>query len=246
MLTLDNFHQYQWDGLAHCHLNRYSGLYYDAGLGKTAIGLTYLVQRLKHLSVSRRALVIAPIRVACQTWPNELAEWQHLAGTPYQLVRAEDDDPEVKAFHRDTYQRARQGGLQPDEVDTYVGLCRASLERQWEDFWTAGLSPIFAQPQVMMPNRPQQSEASQECHVGGEILELPSSGLERFAAEIGVVGSHPISECRENGDHSRRGRFHARPGSGPIDLDERRRPAPPGDDNRHGKLSKRSRRSRKE
>ncbi|MBP53087.1 MAG: hypothetical protein CMG88_03780 [Marinobacter sp.] len=147
MLTLDNFHQYQWDGLAHCHLNRYSGLYYDAGLGKTAIGLTYLVQRLKHLSVSRRALVIAPIRVACQTWPNELAEWQHLAGTPYQLVRAEDDDPEVKAFHRDTYQRARQGGLQPDEVDTYVGLCRASLERQWEDFWTAGLSPIFAQPQ---------------------------------------------------------------------------------------------------
>ena len=147
MLTLEQFHQYQWDGLAHCHLNPYSGLYYDAGLGKTAIGLTYLVQRLKHLSVSRRALVIAPIRVACQTWPNELDEWQHLAGTPYQLVRAEDDDPEVKAFHRDTYQRARQGGLQPDEVDTYVGLCRASLERQWEDFWTAGLSPIFAQPQ---------------------------------------------------------------------------------------------------
>src|SRR3546814_9723369 len=33
----------------------YCGLYYDAGLGKTAIGLTYLVQRLKHLSVSRRA-----------------------------------------------------------------------------------------------------------------------------------------------------------------------------------------------
>lgn len=147
MLSLDNFHQYQWDGLAHCHLNPYCGLYYDAGLGKTAIGLTYLVQRLKHLSVSRRALVIAPIRVACQTWPNELAEWQHLAGTQYQLVRAEDDDPEVKAFRSDAYQRARQGGLQPDEIDVYVGLCRAGLERQWEEFWTAGLSPIFARPQ---------------------------------------------------------------------------------------------------
>lgn len=147
MLSLDNFHQYQWDGLAHCHLNPYCGLYYDAGLGKTAIGLTYLIQRLKHLGVSRRALVIAPIRVACQTWPNELDEWQHLAGTQFQLVRAEDDDPEVKAFRRDAYQRARQGGLQPDEVDTYVGLCRSSLEKQWEDFWTAGLSPVFAQPQ---------------------------------------------------------------------------------------------------
>lgn len=149
MLSLDNFHQYQWDGLAHCHLNPYCGLYYDAGLGKTAIGLTYLIQRLKHLSVSRRALVIAPIRVACQTWPNELDEWQHLAGTPYQLVRAEDGDPEVKEFNRDAYSRARVGGLQPDEIDTYLGLCRAGLERQWIEYWTAGLSPIFPRPQDM-------------------------------------------------------------------------------------------------
>lgn len=143
MLTLENFHEYQWDGLAHCHLNPYCGLFYDAGLGKTAIGLTYLVQRIKHLSVSRRALVIAPIRVACQTWPNELAEWEHLADVPYQLIRAEDGDPEVKAFRKDAYQRARSGGLQPDEMDTYLGLARRSLEKQWIDFWTAGLSPVF-------------------------------------------------------------------------------------------------------
>lgn len=143
MLTLDNFHEYQWDGLAHCHLNPYCGLYYDAGLGKTAIGLTYLVQRIKHLGVSRRALVIAPIRVACQTWPNELAEWQHLVDTPYQLIRAEDTDPEVKEFRKDTYQRARTGGLEAWELDLYEGLCRKSLERQWTDYWTAGLSPVF-------------------------------------------------------------------------------------------------------
>lgn len=149
MLSLDNFHEYQWEGLAHCHLHPFCGLYYDAGLGKTAIGLTYLVQRLKHLGVSRRALVIAPIRVACQTWPNELKEWQHLADVPFQLIRAEDNDPEVKAFYRDAYQRARQGGLQPDEIDTYLGLCRAGLERQWIDYWTAGLSPIFPRPQDM-------------------------------------------------------------------------------------------------
>lgn len=149
MLTLADFHDYQVDGLAHLHLNPYCGLYFDAGLGKTAVGLTYLIQRLKHLGVSRRALVIAPIRVACQTWPNELDEWQHLAGTPYQLVRAEDGDPEVKEFNRDAYSRARVGGLQPDEIDTYLGLCRAGLERQWIEYWTAGLSPIFPRPQDM-------------------------------------------------------------------------------------------------
>lgn len=143
MLRLEQFHQYQWDGLAHCHLNPYCGLYYDAGLGKTAIGLTYLVQRLKHLGVSRRALVIAPIRVACQTWPNELDEWEHLAGTEFQLIRAEDNDPEVKEFRKDAYTRARSGGLENWELDTYEGLCRKSLERQWIDYWSAGLSPIF-------------------------------------------------------------------------------------------------------
>ena len=143
VLTLDNFHDVQWEGLAHCHLNPFCGLFYDAGLGKTAIGLTYLVQRLKHLSVSRRALVIAPIRVACQTWPNEIDEWQHLAGTEYQLIRAEDTDPLVKEFRADAYMRARSGGLENWELDQYRGLLRTSLERQWSEYWTAGLSPVF-------------------------------------------------------------------------------------------------------
>lgn len=180
MLTLDNFHDYQWDGLAHCHLNPYCGLYYDAGLGKTAIGLTYLIQRLKHLSVSRRALVIAPIRVACQTWPNELAEWEHLAGTPYQLVRAEDDDPEVKAFYRDAYGRARAGGLTPDEVDRYLGLCRAGLERQWIDYWTAGLSPIFPRPLDMADFDRQAALYAIQARSGG----LPTEEASRAAGTL--------------------------------------------------------------
>jgi hypothetical protein len=146
VLSLENFHQYQWDGLAHCHVHPYSGLYYDAGLGKTAIGLTYLKQRLM-MGTSRRALVIAPIRVACQTWPNELDEWNHLAGTEFQLVRAEDSDPEVKAFRADAYQRARTGLLEAWEIDTYLGLLRSGLERKWTEYWTAGLSPVFPQPQ---------------------------------------------------------------------------------------------------
>lgn len=149
MLNLyQHFHEYQWDGLSHLHLNPYCGLYYDAGLGKTGIGLTYLKQRLLN-NTSKRALVIAPIRVAIQTWPNELNEWDHLIGTDYQLIRAEDSDPVIKAWRADCYQRARKGGLTPSEVDTYLGLLRRYLEKQWEEYWTAGLSPVFPQPQNM-------------------------------------------------------------------------------------------------
>jgi hypothetical protein len=145
MLTLANFHDYQWVGLEHLHLHPFCGLYYDAGLGKTAIGLTYLKHRLM-LGTSKRAIVIAPIRVAIQTWPNELAEWEHLVGTDYQLIRAEDDDILVKQAYKDAYTRARSGGLTREEAEMHRDLCRASLEKQWIDYWTAGLSPVFPQP----------------------------------------------------------------------------------------------------
>lgn len=180
MLTLENFSDVQWEGLAHCHLHPYCGLYYDAGLGKTAIGLTYLVQRLKHLQVSRRALVIAPIRVACQTWPNELDEWSHLAGTPYQLIRAEDSDPLVKEFRKDAYTRARSGGLESWELDLYEGLCRAYLERQWIEFWTAGLSPIFPEPQDMA-EFDRQTAYNRYLHSQGG---LPASEADRAAGTL--------------------------------------------------------------
>lgn len=180
MLTLQNFSDVQWEGLAHCHLHPYCGLYYDAGLGKTAIGLTYLVQRLKHLQVSRRALVIAPIRVACQTWPNELDEWSHLAGTPYQLIRAEDSDPLVKEFRKDAYTRARSGGLESWELDLYEGLCRAYLERQWIEFWTAGLSPIFPEPQDIA-EFDRQTAYNRYLHSQGG---LPAAEADRAAGTL--------------------------------------------------------------
>lgn len=138
---MNDFKDIQWEGLAHLHLNPYCGLFFDAGLGKTVIGLTYLKQRLR-LGVSQKALVVAPIRVAIQTWPNELKEWDHLTGTPYQLIRAEDDDPEIKAAYEEVYARARLGELTDSEVDLYVRLCRSYLEKSWIDYWTAGLSPV--------------------------------------------------------------------------------------------------------
>lgn len=41
----------------------------DMGLGKTRITLEYLKRKKK------RALVIAPLRVACNTWPDEIEKW---------------------------------------------------------------------------------------------------------------------------------------------------------------------------
>ena len=58
----------------------------DMGLGKTVITLTALWQlALDSFDVSR-VLVIAPKRVAEDTWPKELAKWDHLTGLTSSLV----------------------------------------------------------------------------------------------------------------------------------------------------------------
>lgn len=58
----------------------------DMGLGKTVITLTALWQlALDSFDVSQ-VLVIAPKRVAEDTWPKELAKWEHLTGLTSSLV----------------------------------------------------------------------------------------------------------------------------------------------------------------
>ena len=73
-----------------------SAAFVDLGLGKTVSALT-VFDRLAQNFAFNKCLVIAPIRVARQTWPTELRKWRHLAGYDYSLIRGEDDDPEVIA-----------------------------------------------------------------------------------------------------------------------------------------------------
>jgi hypothetical protein len=82
--------------------NPKSGLFADLGLGKAVMLATTLVDEW---DLDTQGLVIAPVRVAKQTWPTEFAEWGHLAGFPLTLIRAEDDTPEVHAVYRRKYEQ---------------------------------------------------------------------------------------------------------------------------------------------
>ncbi|MEM5767793.1 MAG: SNF2-related protein, partial [Bacillota bacterium] len=58
----------------------------DMGLGKSVIALTALwLLALDSFDIGK-ILVIAPKRVAENTWPKELAKWEHLTGLSYSLV----------------------------------------------------------------------------------------------------------------------------------------------------------------
>jgi SNF2 family DNA or RNA helicase len=58
----------------------------DMGLGKTVITLTALWDLVLDRFDVGRVLIVAPKRVAEDTWPKELAKWEHLSGLTASLV----------------------------------------------------------------------------------------------------------------------------------------------------------------
>lgn len=94
-------HGYQDKASEFLYENPFSALFVDVGLGKTIMTLTLLVRlfRERRIGSKRKTLIIAPIRVAAQTWPNEIPQWEHTLeafGNNFTVIRAEDDDHDVR------------------------------------------------------------------------------------------------------------------------------------------------------
>ncbi len=56
----------------------YCGLFLDMGLGKTVCTLTAIEELIYNRFEITKVLVIAPLRVANDTWPKEIKKWEHL------------------------------------------------------------------------------------------------------------------------------------------------------------------------
>lgn len=62
-----------------------SAILLQMGLGKSVITLTAMKELFERGEISR-ALVIAPLRVAQDTWPEEIRKWDHLQGLTYSVA----------------------------------------------------------------------------------------------------------------------------------------------------------------
>lgn len=58
----------------------------DMGLGKSVITLTAIQELCMNRFEVRKVLVIAPLRVARDTWPAEIQKWDHLRGLTYAVA----------------------------------------------------------------------------------------------------------------------------------------------------------------
>lgn len=58
----------------------------EMGLGKSVITLTAIYELMLNRFEAEKVLVIAPLRVARDTWPAEIEKWEHLKGLTYSVA----------------------------------------------------------------------------------------------------------------------------------------------------------------
>ena len=71
-------HNYQAYAIDYIETHPIAAVLLDMGLGKTVISLTAIADLLFDSFEAHRILVVAPLRVARDTWPAEIRKWQHL------------------------------------------------------------------------------------------------------------------------------------------------------------------------
>lgn len=81
-----NPHSYQEYAIKFIESHPISALFLDMGLGKTSITLTAVNNLLFDSFEVRKVLVIAPLRVARNTWCDEIKKWDHLNNIKYSIV----------------------------------------------------------------------------------------------------------------------------------------------------------------
>ena len=95
-------HAYQKYSVDYILTHPTAALFLDCGLGKTVIALTAIFDLTLDSFQIRKVLIIAPLRVARDTWSAEIEKWDHLKGLAYSI--AVGTETERKAALREKVQ----------------------------------------------------------------------------------------------------------------------------------------------
>lgn len=102
-------HEYNTHGIDFLFERKVGALWWEMGLGKTATTATGVTD-LMELGMANQTLVVAPLRVAEKSWPDEFRKWDHLNPYPFQFIRGTPTQRAVQckrdvAFHFINYEQ---------------------------------------------------------------------------------------------------------------------------------------------
>lgn len=128
-------HEYQKYAVEYIETHPASAIFLDCGLGKTSITLTAVGNLLFDSFEVHKVLVIAPLRVARDTWTAEADKWDHLqnlicsvaVGTEAQRRAALQREADYARSQKIIESMLNQGLISLSEFDKITALNRESF-----------------------------------------------------------------------------------------------------------------------
>lgn len=123
-LEREQMHGYQLTAGEFLRANPYSALFISMGLGKTVSTLTVLADLVCEMEIDC-ILLVAPIRVANETWPTEVRTWRHTAAMTVSHIRDTDLIDKVNAAGQRARQLLKRFGPTHPEVVAFLRKMRS-------------------------------------------------------------------------------------------------------------------------
>lgn len=93
---------YQREGTSFILQNKCCGIFADPGLGKTAMALA-AIQALKSIRKIKTVLIVAPLLVCNNVWPQEIQKWEPFNGLTCEILSAKQSRSTPFIHVRDIY-----------------------------------------------------------------------------------------------------------------------------------------------
>lgn len=121
-------HEYQVYAAEYIKSHEVSAVLLECGLGKTAITLTAIDGLMFDSFDIRKVLVIAPVRVAKMSWPDEIRKWDHVSdlrfsvavGTEAERIKALKEPADIYLINRENVQWLVEKSGIPFDFDMVV------------------------------------------------------------------------------------------------------------------------------
>ena len=134
-----NPHEYQKFAIEYIKTHPVAAILLGCGLGKTSIALTAIDDMLHDSFEVRKVLIVAPIRVAKVSWPDEIQKWDHLSdlryavavGTQEERIAALQADADIYIINRENLSWLIDESGLPFDFDMCV-LDELSSFKNWQ------------------------------------------------------------------------------------------------------------------
>jgi len=172
-------HDYQAYAIEYIKSHPVAAVLLDMGLGKTVISLTAIADLLFDSFEAHRILVVAPLRVARDTWPSEIEKWEHLkiltyavaVGTPSERKAAVLKDADITIINRENLQWLIEDSGLPFSYDMVIIDELSSFKNHKTKRFK---SLMKVRPHIKADYRPYRYALFQRSH--GSVGRIPTSG----------------------------------------------------------------------